>query len=201
MLTNPNCEFELNFISFNTLGQWFQSLRINESRNQIDDVDDKSSLQTSEIYQIDHSPQEMNPKSAGSSLIINEDSHDSINESQTSTASSKIHIMECDASSTSSDLILDDIRLLVELFYLLNEHRPNAQEMFINFYWLRFNYNRNEKSNEWRCCASVFYNNVKNFNRLVQRLIIIHSRSLIYNVKDNDQTRSTVFLFGDVEPG
>jgi len=50
MLTNPNCEFELNFIPLNTLGQWFQSLRINESQDQIDDDDD--SLQITQIYQV-----------------------------------------------------------------------------------------------------------------------------------------------------
>jgi hypothetical protein len=87
----------------------------------------------------------MSPKPAVLNLIIDEDSQDSISESQTSTASSKIHIMECDGNP--SDLTLDDIRLLVELFYLPYEHGPNAQQMFIDFYWLRFNYSRNEKVN------------------------------------------------------
>jgi hypothetical protein len=50
MLTNPNCEFELNFIPLNTLGQWFQSLRINESQDQIDD--DEDSLQITQTYQV-----------------------------------------------------------------------------------------------------------------------------------------------------
>ncbi|CAF4180945.1 unnamed protein product, partial [Rotaria magnacalcarata] len=40
MLSNPNCEFELNFIPLHTLGQWYQSLRINESQDQIDDDED-----------------------------------------------------------------------------------------------------------------------------------------------------------------
>ncbi len=83
----------------------------------------------------------MSPKPAVSSLILDEDSQ----ESQTSTASSKVHIMECDGNINSSDLTLDDIRLLVELFYLPYEHWPNAQQMFIDFYWLRFNYFTNEK--------------------------------------------------------
>ncbi len=51
MLINPNCEFELNFIPLNTLGQWFQSLRINENQDQIDDNDDDS-LQITQIYQV-----------------------------------------------------------------------------------------------------------------------------------------------------
>jgi len=51
MLTNPNCEFELNYIPLNTLGQWFQSLTINESRDDIDD--DEDSIQTSDIYHVE----------------------------------------------------------------------------------------------------------------------------------------------------
>ncbi|CAF1144432.1 unnamed protein product [Rotaria sordida] len=251
MLINPNCEFELNFIPLNTLGQWYQSLRINENQDQIDDDDDDNSIQIREIYQsnkaldqalidwlpefnkvktahdsqqilkIDNSPQAMSPKPTVSSLILDEDSQDSICESQTSTtSSSKLHIMECDGNGNSTDLTLDDIRLLVELFYLPYEHGPNVQQMFIDFYWLRFNYSQNENLNEWRCRSSSFHNNAKNISRLVQRLTTIHNRSLLYDIYnyvtdisstislcsrylhwiDNDNKRSTIFLSGDVEP-
>ncbi|CAF2104856.1 unnamed protein product [Rotaria magnacalcarata] len=242
MLSNPNCEFELNFIPLHTLGQWYQSLRINESQDQIDD--DEDSLQITQIYlpnkaldqalidwlpefqkvksaydcqkivKIDNSPQAMSPKPTVSSLLIDEDSQDSICESQTSTtSSSKMHIMECDGNGNAGgDLTLDDIRLLVELFYLPYEHGPNTQQMFIDFYWLRFNYSRNEKLNEWHCRASSFHNNAKNVGRLVQRLTTIHNRSLLYDIYNyasdisstislyNDHKRSTVFLSGDIEP-
>ncbi|CAM4976801.1 unnamed protein product [Rotaria socialis] len=250
MLSNPNCEFELNFIPLHTLGQWYQSLRINESQDQIDD--DEDSLQITQIYlpnkaldqaliewlpefqkvksaydsqklvKIDNSPQAMSPKPTVSSLIIDEDSQDSICESQTSTtSSSKMHIMECDGNgNTGGDLTLEDIRLLVELFYLPYEHGPNAQQMFIDFYWLRFNYSRNEKLNEWHCRASSFHNNAKHVGRLVQRLTTIHNRSLLYDIynyasdisstislcsrylhwMDIDHKHSTVFLSGDIEP-
>jgi hypothetical protein len=83
----------------------------------------------------------MSPKGPLSSLIIDEDSQDSISESQTS----KIHIMECDGNVLTSDLTLDDIQLLVQLFYLPYEHGSNAQQIFIDFHWLRFNSNRHEK--------------------------------------------------------
>jgi protein O-GlcNAcase/histone acetyltransferase len=49
MLINPNCEFELNFIPLNTLGQWFESFKINEKRDQIDD----ERIETLDIYQVD----------------------------------------------------------------------------------------------------------------------------------------------------
>jgi hypothetical protein len=78
----------------------------------------------------------MSPKCIISSLTNDEDSQDSINENPNS--STKIHIMECDANG---DLTIDDIRLLVELFYLPYQNGPNAQQIFLDFYWLRFNYN------------------------------------------------------------
>ena len=55
MLINPNCEFELNFVPLHTLGQWFQSLTINQSQDQIDDDDDdddNDSLPISQVYQV-----------------------------------------------------------------------------------------------------------------------------------------------------
>jgi hypothetical protein len=75
----------------------------------------------------------MSPK-----LQNDEDSQDSINENQVST---KIHKMECDINA---DLTLDDIRLLVELFYLPYENGTNAQQLFMDFHWLRFNYHPNQ---------------------------------------------------------
>lgn len=56
MLINPNCEFELNFIPFHTLGQWFQSLTINDNDDQIgdedDDEDEQNNLSLAQIYQV-----------------------------------------------------------------------------------------------------------------------------------------------------
>ncbi len=79
----------------------------------------------------------MSPKSLLiSSLVADEDSQDSISESGTTT--NKVHRMECDVNG---DLTLDDIRLLVELFYLPYQNGRNAQQMFEHFYWLRFNSN------------------------------------------------------------
>ncbi len=75
----------------------------------------------------------MSPKSL---LTNDEDSQDSINENPN--CSTKIHTMDCD---TIGDLTLDGIRLLVELFYLPYQHGSNVQQIFFDFYWLRFNYN------------------------------------------------------------
>ncbi|CAF1237614.1 unnamed protein product, partial [Adineta ricciae] len=119
------------------------------------------------------------------------------------------------------ELTVDDIRLLVELFYLPYEHGANAQQMFCDFYWLRYNYSRHGKLDEWRCRASSFHDRVKSINRLVQRLTTIHNRCLLYDIYsyitdisstislcsrylywlDNEEKRSKVFLSGDVEPG
>lgn len=78
----------------------------------------------------------MSPKSCISSLINDEDSQDSINENVSN--STKVHTMECEVNG---ELTYDDIRLLVEFFYLPYQHGLNAQQIFLDFYWLRFNYN------------------------------------------------------------
>jgi protein O-GlcNAcase/histone acetyltransferase len=166
MLINPNCEFELNFIPLNTLGQWFRSLPINEIDDDDDDQENiyniekafdrsliqwlpefnqiKSANDSQQISKIEYCPQAMSPKChLISSLVTDEDSQDSINEIGNN--STKIHRMECDANG---DLTLDDIRLLVELFYLPYQNGPNAQQMFSNFYWLRFNYHSQQNVRE-----------------------------------------------------
>jgi hypothetical protein len=49
MSKNLTCELELNFISLNTFGQWFQSLTINKI-DDYDDDDDQENKQRSNIY-------------------------------------------------------------------------------------------------------------------------------------------------------
>ncbi|CAF1341997.1 unnamed protein product, partial [Rotaria sordida] len=248
MLLNPNCEFELNFIPLHTLGQWFQLIKINEKQDQFDDDNNietseiyqidkvfhkslidwlpefnkiKSANDSQQIVKIDNSPQGMSPKSVTSLLINDEDSQESINENPTCSSSSKTHIMECDHNNTNNIyLTIDDIRLLVELFYLPYQHGPNIQQVFIDFYWLRFNYNQDQNLNDWRCRASVFHDNAKDISRLLQKLVAIHNRALLYDVYnyindinstinlcskylywiDNNQRRSSVFMSGDEEP-
>ena len=82
----------------------------------------------------------MSPKTVLSSLLNDEDSQDSINDVATSSSVSKVHTMECDAHANVFELTLDDVRFLVELFYLPYEHGPNVQQIFLAFHWLRFNY-------------------------------------------------------------
>jgi hypothetical protein len=84
----------------------------------------------------------MSPKTIISLLLNDEDSQDSINETVASSSSSKIHTMECDTNVHIFDLTLDDIRLLVELFYLPYQNGSNVQQIYLNFSWLRFNSNR-----------------------------------------------------------
>ena len=131
----------------------------------------------------------MSPREGLSSLILDEDSQESISESQTWTGSSKVHTMECDVTGANADFTIDDLRLLVDLFYLPYENGMRAQEIFLDFYWLRFHYPSHGKVNrssapleQWRCRASAFHESAKMVNRLVQRLTTIANRSLLYDV-------------------
>ncbi len=78
----------------------------------------------------------MSPKCLILSLINNEDC---LNENSNDR-------MEYDRNV---DLTIDDIRLLVELFYLPYQNGFNVQQRFLDFYWLRFNFNskKNVKKN------------------------------------------------------
>jgi len=165
----------------------------------------------------------MSPKPAISLLNVDEDSQDSINEIQICSISSsgtktKIHRMECDLNC---DLTFEDLRLLIDLFYLPYENGPSAQQIFLDFHWCTTNYSPIENLNQWRCRASTFHNYTKTINRLVQRLITIPNRSLLYDLygyitdmnstlslcsrylhwMDNDRKQSKIFLSGDIDPG
>ncbi|CAF5055775.1 unnamed protein product, partial [Rotaria sp. Silwood1] len=185
ILLNPNCEFELNFIPLNTLGQWFKLININEKDNNYN----KDFIKTSSIYEvnkafekslidwlpefnkiksandsqqilkIDNYREGMSPKCLISSLTNEENVEESLNENVISCSSSRLSksdIMECDHNKNNICLTIDDIRLLVELFYLPYQHGPNIQQVFMDFYWLRFNYNqyKNVRKTEKRKISS-----------------------------------------------
>ncbi|CAF4562714.1 unnamed protein product, partial [Rotaria sp. Silwood2] len=169
---------------------------------------------------IDNSPQGMSPKSLISSLTTDEDCQEPLNGNLIGCSSSKTHIMECDHNANNIYLTIDDIRLLVELFYLPYQHGSNVQQVFMDFYWLRFNYNRNQNLNDWRRRASIFHENVKDVSRLLQKLVSINNRALLYDIYnyindinstfilcskylywiDDNQKHSSVFMSGDEEP-
>jgi protein O-GlcNAcase / histone acetyltransferase len=76
LLINPNCEFEVNFIPLNTLGQWFQSV---VSLQTADQIDDNRREQTTDLYQseraldraiVEWSPEFNRSKSAVGGRII-----------------------------------------------------------------------------------------------------------------------------------
>ncbi|CAF4421159.1 unnamed protein product, partial [Adineta steineri] len=82
------------------------------------------------------------------------------------------------------------------------------------------NYKSNENLNEWRSRALLFHENAKNSGRLLQKMVAIHNRALLYDVYnyihdinstmdlcskylhwiDNDHKRTSMFMSGDVEP-
>lgn len=100
-------------------------------------------------FKIDNLSEEITLKSSTISLLINdEDSQDSINENQNDCSLLlKTHVMECDQNSNLNELTIDDIRLFVHLFYLPYQHGLIGQQMFIDFHWLRFNYNLHHNVN------------------------------------------------------
>ena len=163
MFLNPNCELEVNFVPLHTLGQWFCSLKINDKQQDNDDEDLSIEEQSEEVYQVEEAfhralidwlPEFNKNKSADGCSLLSENSaqamspkssigdDDSQDDSLSENSAHRIHTMEFEQSSLSSELTLADLRLLVELFYLPYEHGNNVQQMLMDFHWLRF---RHEK--------------------------------------------------------
>ncbi|CAF1059131.1 unnamed protein product, partial [Didymodactylos carnosus] len=139
--------------------------------------------------------------------------------------------MECEISSSimNDSLTIDDLRLLVDLFYLPYEHGQIAIQLLQEFHWLKVdkpsqlhtNTRQNStKTEEWRSRLLKFNSIRKSIGKMVQRLTTIQNRSLLYELynyasdinstislcsqylkwTDDSQKRTSVFMAGDQEP-
>ena len=114
MLINPNCEFELNFIPLNTLGQWFQSFAQQSGENdyQVNEALHRAIEQWLPLFnQVD---QFFLCKSSFSIFFL------------------------VNSKNKSSMIEYDDVKLLIDLFYLPYQNGVTAQKLLNDFYWLRF---------------------------------------------------------------
>ena len=80
------------------------------------------------------------------------------------------------------ELTVDDIRLLVELFYLPYENGRNVQQAYANFYWLRFHSNYPSYANQWRDRALLFDQFAQSIANLLKKLLSIRNRALLYEI-------------------
>ncbi|CAF0851880.1 unnamed protein product, partial [Didymodactylos carnosus] len=270
LISNPNCEFECNFIPFHTLGQWYSfyqkpTTKDNEEEVEEDNINDQepatyepfraleraivawlpefNRTKNAEGSSKNHllcepmetlsstiSTPQMSPKPA---LVNSED--DSQDGSQPTMSKplkqSTQDQMECEISASiiNDSLTIDDLRLLVELFYLPYEHGQIGIQLLQEFHWLKTNKQQQQQTNtrrnmaqieEWRDRSLKFHNIRKSIGKMVQRLTTIQNRSLLYELysyasdinstislcsqylkwMDDNQKTTSVFMSGDQEP-
>lgn len=201
VLTNPNCEFEPNFVAVHTLATWCKS-----SSGQKDvsmDGEDQGS---------DYIPHDA-LRLALTEWLIEFGKADQPDGSRSRSGRSKRESSEEEPMQTdgyvpgpkdnplytAEPLTLEDLNLLSELFYLPYEHGPTAVTMLKELHWLRDNSDAAttgdittecERVKEWRqravrfdeMCAAV----VQMFNRLSNvpnRLILYDLYNYICDIK------------------
>ncbi|XP_036442245.1 protein O-GlcNAcase [Colossoma macropomum] len=193
VLTNPNCEFEPNFVAVHTLGTWCKS-----STGQKDvamDGEDQGS---------DYNPQEA-LQLALSEWLIEFGMADQPDVSRAGSGRPKREPSEEEPMQTdeyvpgprenplytAEPLTLEDLTLLSELFYLPYEHGPTALAMLRELHWLRGNSDaavfgptasENEKAKEWRERAEHFDDMCAAVVRMFNRLSNVPNRTILYDL-------------------
>ncbi|OXB71068.1 UNVERIFIED_CONTAM: hypothetical protein H355_015747 [Colinus virginianus] len=124
LLLNPNCELQANFIPIHTLGSWF--------RSELQDCAHTDSTGTESPAEPGDSQglrEGYNPQKALELALLDW------------VAEIKQQVLEAeeDRSDSSAPLTVEEVRMLVELFYLPYRHGPQAQHLLEDLQWLRAN--------------------------------------------------------------
>uniref|UniRef100_A0AAY3ZUN6 protein O-GlcNAcase n=1 Tax=Denticeps clupeoides TaxID=299321 RepID=A0AAY3ZUN6_9TELE len=194
VLTNPNCEFELNFVAIHTLATWCKS-------------DPQRDVSMGECYGEDNVPDYV-PQEA-LRLALSEwlvefgisDQHGGSRKRQPKKESSEEEPMQTDPGYipgprenplyTAEPLTLDDLMLLSQLFYLPYEHGPTAITMLQELNWLKSNSDAagfgplapdNSKAVEWRTRADQFDQMCEAVVQMFNRLSNVPNRSILYDL-------------------
>ncbi|XP_028827723.1 protein O-GlcNAcase isoform X1 [Denticeps clupeoides] len=191
VLTNPNCEFELNFVAIHTLATWCKS---DPQRDVSMDGEDNVP---------DYVPQEA-LRLALSEWLVEfgiSDQHGGSRKRQPKKESSEEEPMQTDPGYipgprenplyTAEPLTLDDLMLLSQLFYLPYEHGPTAITMLQELNWLKSNSDAagfgplapdNSKAVEWRTRADQFDQMCEAVVQMFNRLSNVPNRSILYDL-------------------
>ncbi|XP_030627107.1 protein O-GlcNAcase [Chanos chanos] len=195
VLTNPNCEFEPNFVAIHTLATWCKSAN-NGTKDVAMDGEDQGS---------DYSPQEA-LQLALAEWLVEFGIADQPGASHAARGgvpkreSSEEEPMQTDGYVpgprenplyTAEPLTLDDLTLLSELFYLPYEYGPTALTMLQELHWLRGNSDaagfgtvatKSEKGAEWRARAERFDEMCEAVVQMFNRLSNAPNRSILYDL-------------------
>ncbi|XP_067286968.1 protein O-GlcNAcase isoform X2 [Pseudorasbora parva] len=181
VLTNPNCEFEPNFVAIHTLATWCKS-----SCGQKDvpmDGDDQ-----------DYNPHEA-LQLALTDWLVEFGRADQPDGSRGRCKRDEDEPMQTDGYVpgpkenqlyTAEPLELSDLRLLAELFYLPYEHGPAGLIMLQDLHWLRSHCSaaadESEQGKEWRRRAEKFDEMCGAVVQMFNRLSNVPNRIILYDL-------------------
>uniref|UniRef100_A0A8C2JDQ4 O-GlcNAcase like n=1 Tax=Cyprinus carpio TaxID=7962 RepID=A0A8C2JDQ4_CYPCA len=177
VLTNPNCEFELNFVAVHTLATWCSYGQKDVSM----DGDDQGS---------DYNPHEALRLALSDWLVEfgRADQPDGAAGGRSKRQASDEEPMQTEGYApgpkdnplyTAEPLTLDDLTLLSELFYLPYEHGATAVLMLQELQWLR---REDSEREEWRRRAEKFDDMCAAVVQMFNRLSNVPNRIILYDL-------------------
>lgn len=191
ILTNPNCEFELNFVAIHTLATWCHSYHCGDAitggKNPIvKDYDPHVALQQAlSEWLVEFSVQD---SPSGSRSLQGGQSK---REASMQTDALYVPGPREKPLFTAEPLTLDDLLLLSNLFYLPYEHGPIALNMLEELHWLK-NSNpveivpgasgKSGKNADWYARAEKFGEMCQGVVQMFNRLSNVSNRRILYDL-------------------
>ncbi|KAJ3614220.1 hypothetical protein NHX12_017794 [Muraenolepis orangiensis] len=193
ILTNPNCEFNPNFVAIHTLATWCKS-NGNPGQRDVDmsdeDLDHGYSPQKALSLALTDWLQEFlnTDKLGGFCSPPTHQTEGSLDEEPM-----QLDVSLCAPGPrdnplyTAEPLTLEDLNLLSELFYLPYEHGPTAKTMLQELDWLK-NWSRvsfltmTDQTAEWRSRALHFDQMCEAVVQMFNRLSNAPNRSILYDL-------------------
>ncbi|XP_017333366.1 protein O-GlcNAcase [Ictalurus punctatus] len=193
VLTNPNCEFEPNFVAIHTLATWCKSNTgqkdvAMDGEDQGSDYNPKEALRlalTDWLAEFGVADQP-DVSRAGSGRAKKEPSDEEPMQTDEYVPGPRENPLY-----TAEPLTLEDLTLLAELFYLPYEYGPTALNMLQELQWLRGNRDaatfgpvvtENNKAKEWRERAEHFEESCDSVVQMFNRLSNAPNRTILYDL-------------------
>ncbi|KAM9769956.1 LOW QUALITY PROTEIN: protein O-GlcNAcase [Menidia menidia] len=184
VLTNPNCEFYPNFVAIHTLATWCKAPANGGSRDEEmgEDGEQGYSPQGALTLALTDWLQELlNPDQPGAGPRCPEEEP---MQTEGGGGSPPPGPGE-NPLYTAEPLVLEDLRLLADLFHLPYEHGPAATAMLRELDWLRTSGPpAGEQEAEWRSRAQQFDGMCEGVVQMFNRLSNIPNRRVLYDLYD-----------------
>uniref|UniRef100_A0A3Q2DCP1 protein O-GlcNAcase n=1 Tax=Cyprinodon variegatus TaxID=28743 RepID=A0A3Q2DCP1_CYPVA len=170
VLTNPNCEFYLNFVAIHTLATWCKSSPAGE--------DDQNAQEALRLALLDWMQEFTSTDQPGGSVTLKKELSDE--EPMQTDVSESPYVPGPGENPlyTAEPLTLDDLNLLSDLFYLPYEHGPTARMMLEELDWLK----NHRQAAAWCGRAGKFDGMCEGVVQMFNRLSNVPNRRVLYDL-------------------